>query len=278
LYIVDSQGGIMRVTTRRWSMMDVYVPLKVLLPGARVVHETYLFGTLHDTASAKGQLQYLFPSSGKYTVFARYVCADPILEIESNRITANVGSPVARWNDLEKAGIVYYIEGCSRSNEENEMRRAELVALLAQVSANPYNPWFMTPAAAAESKVSEVSAETRIGIESALQRFINAWSKNNLEECGQYLAEDFLYNGIIGREKFIEELQESVEKLSGADSVFSITVDSVKMIRVEDNIEVTCHLKIISSNANIHSEDRASIIFAERNNAWLIYRWNRLEP
>ena len=276
LYIVGPDGKPTMFTTQRWEVGDRFLAPQALPPGKRVTHETFLYGKLAD--STAGGIDYLFPASGTYQLFARYNWPDASMTVESNHVTVRVGAPIPRWAELKQAGIVPCFEGISGSEEESSKRREQLKGLMGAAPNKALAPWFETPAEKEAQKAPRLALESQTSIEQAFGAFIASWAAGDLAGCTKHLAGDFQYNSARDRTQFGELLDEGLQQLRAGGATPRISTEDAAVTTRGDTVEVTCRLIMSNDKAGTLGEQQIKLQFTSQNNTWLISRWNRLEP
>lgn len=263
-------------TTLRWETRDSYLRSRELPPGERLVHETFLFGkfpSLSNTAA----LEYIFPGTGTYQLYARYACPTPPVEVASNRITIVVGAPVAQWDKLQEAGIVNRLEG-RRLPPAFELQQTEtLREIIRSTPASPFKPWFEERAAAEMKAAVDALAIPQNEISEILFSFTNAWNDGDIDRAKTLLAEEFLCNGALDREAFGELLREGYAGLAANGSP-AITYNNVKFMPQDADVAVEFDLHLGREGAEEIAGQRIMTLFGIENEAWVIKSWKRLEP
>ncbi len=277
VFAVGPAGSTRRLHTRRWEVRDFDLKAKPLAPGKSIVHETFLYGVFADE-KARTNLEYLFPASGSYQLFARYSSTEPTLTIESNRVTVRVGRPVPQWPALLSAGIVDQLEGRSRSPEESRRRRDTLSAIIAQSEAHPLAPMFSSPGTSSNSATASVSPATELAIRDVIDRFVSAWEAGDLQFCGNVLTEDFQSNGLMTRTQFQQMLSDGLDSLRGRGAQASIMARDIKVSSKGGDVESVFRLGLSTIEGGTVSEQAISIAWKYSGGAWRMWRWNSLEP
>ena len=276
LFLVGPGGKTTKFTTVRWEVGDRFLAPEALQPGARVTHETYLYGRVPD--SATGGLEYLFPTPGTYQLFARYTCPNPQVNVESNRVTVRVGAPIPRWEELKKAGIIPHVEGISGSEEESLKRREVLKGLLGPAPNKALTPWFGTAVTEEPQGSLRNAPNAQSAVEQTLNAFMTAWAAGDLPGCTRFLEPDFHYNAALDRAQFEPLLGEALAQLRAGGANPQISTQDVTMTARGDTVEATCRLIMGNDQAGTLGEQQVQLLFTRKANTWLISRWNRLEP
>lgn len=143
LFMGTPAGGTpSRFTTTRWETRDYLIKPRSLAPGAKLVHETFLFGRLDIGRDNDARnLGYMFSSPGKYTLYATYNCPNPDVSLLSNTVFFEVGPPIEHWSSLQSAGIVPLIEGRLPTAVEVANKTDAILKLLESDPTNSCRAW-----------------------------------------------------------------------------------------------------------------------------------------
>jgi len=285
IYLVNATGAEERITVMRWETKDVFLKRRTFRPGERLSYETLLFGRL-----AKGWIgrksmkhEYLFDHPGTYQLFARYKSTAPALELESNRVTIEVGPPMQGWNALKEAQIVALIEGEISSNAEHRQRLARIRRILQTLPENPYASWLpeMLDLDKSENiQEAPVAPELQDKVERLFQEFLDTLVSGNVEQCVDFVAEGFRRNSVVwSRARQREEFQEEIDKLqelrsrgvsvnltahflsvalSGKDVIMQAVVSYRDASNTSDDQTVRCRLRKYGKVWLIQELDRIS--------------------
>ena len=137
LQVSFETGPPERFTVTRWETKDILVKTRPLPAGAKLVHETFLYGKMNSTFREN----YLFEKEGTYKLQAFFGSQDPPVSVESNPVLIQVGPPVPNWNELKQAGIVDLIEGKFRSHREESNAAVRIEAILKDQPRHPMKAW-----------------------------------------------------------------------------------------------------------------------------------------
>lgn len=275
LYLVEPSGKVEPLAAERWAKRDVFVKARSFAPKERIVYETFLFGRLLENLG----LEYLFPETGSYKLYAKYVIdaqdgsLDPALKVESNRVEVTVGPPLPGWNELKAAGIVDEIEGRSRSEQEHAARLARLRAILAGLSQNPYAPWLTKKSNRDESQEPQVSVDPKIqaDVEATLRAFLAALAAGDTKSYAVFLSMDFRNEG-LNRRRAIQELDEDIQKLKGAKLDIQSEIISV----IPSGVDMAVTARLVYRTPSSNEEHLSRFTMRKDKDTWLIRRWDRL--
>lgn len=137
LELSSGDAAFERFTVTRWETADIMVRTRPLAPGAKLVHETFLFGKMDPAFREK----YLFDKEGSYKLRAIFGSHDPAVRVESKPVLIKVGAPVPSWEDLKNAGIVELMEGKLRTHRDEAAAMAKVQSVVAQEPQHPLKSW-----------------------------------------------------------------------------------------------------------------------------------------
>ena len=268
LHVTDPSGETRVATTSRWEVFDVFMEPRAVSPGERLTHDAFVFGKLAD-AGRGGPVEYVFPESGSYELYVSYEYGP--LDLESNRVTVDVGAPIAGWQELLESGILPFVEGMTPTSEELGTQREALRGVVERNGIDAFDTWLD----AGEEVPTGVLIDSgeRSEIEDVVTDFFAAYQVLDFSSCASYLANDFLYNSALDQDEFRQEMLESVANLEGRSLRFEIRDLTMSRTADEEDVKV-----IVDLDASLGSEldsQRLELVLARRGGEWRIRNWDR---
>lgn len=137
LQLGPTAASAQRFTATRWEIKDMMVRTRPLAAGAKLVHETFLFGKMDSTFRET----YLLENEGTYLLRAVFDSQDPAVHVESNTVLVKVGPSVPGWEELKKARIVDLMEGRLGTHREMAEAMTKMESIVSRQAQHPLKEW-----------------------------------------------------------------------------------------------------------------------------------------